>query len=334
MAPYLALVDLIARFLLLLLPRRISRRVKENASDITVTVLSAGEIKTKPRMTLMEAVGATLLFDLALFGTDNRWIRGILRLFTRLQNTWDTPFASPHQARGSITDFCQRLGIATEPWIWDQPLQNYHCLNDFFSRTYATEHFPPLGDADLVSPACCTLRCYDSNRALKCLLIKGCDYELDQIGIPDAALYANNHVLIGYLSPCDYHRVHAPVSGKVVYQELCSTGQPSASVKFWEGKFNILNENQRLVVVIETQNRSKVALVVVGGVGVDTIVYRPDLRNQTIAKGDHIATFRAGGSAIAVLTTKSVQYRQDFLAYCNQHSGQVEVMVGESLGNF
>ena len=76
---------------------------------------------------------------------------------------------------------------------------------------------------------------------------------------------------------------------------------PSASVKFFGGKFNILNNNKRLVVVIEDQsdandsNQLKVAIVVVGGVGVNTITYDGDLMDKIIEKGDELSTFRAGG---------------------------------------
>ena len=76
---------------------------------------------------------------------------------------------------------------------------------------------------------------------------------------------------------------------------------PLASVKFFGGKFNILNNNKRLVVVIEDQsdandsNPLKVAIVVVGGVGVNTITYDGDLMDKIIEKGDELSTFRAGG---------------------------------------
>jgi phosphatidylserine decarboxylase len=75
----------------------------------------------------------------------------------------------------------------------------------------------------------------------------------------------------------------------------------SASVKFFGGKFNLLNNNKRLVVVIEEEEGNyvsteplKVAIVIVGGVGVNTITYE-DLVGKTIMKGDELSTFRAGG---------------------------------------
>ena len=108
--------------------------------------------------------------------------------------------------------------------------------------------------------------------------------------------YARNHVFIGYLSPTDYHRVHAPISGRCVHCKLEGADTHSASVKFFGGKFNILNENKRLVVVIESNINVKdetetdetqpmrVALIVVGGIGVDTIVFNPEMEGKVIVR--------------------------------------------------
>lgn len=82
---------------------------------------------------------------------------------------------------------------------------------------------------------------------------------------------------------------------------------PSASVKFFGGKFNLLNENKRLVVVLEEEGRShddeeeeeeeplRVALVIIGGVGVNTITYDERMVGRAIAKGQELSAFRAGG---------------------------------------
>lgn len=82
---------------------------------------------------------------------------------------------------------------------------------------------------------------------------------------------------------------------------------PSASVKFFGGKFNLLNENKRLIVVLEEEGRShddddeeeeeplRVALVIIGGVGVNTITYDERMVGRAIAKGQELSAFRAGG---------------------------------------
>lgn len=70
----------------------------------------------------------------------------------------------------------------------------------------------------------------------------------------------------------------------------------SASVKFFGGPFNILNDNKRLVVIIENEaTKTRVALVIVGGVGVNTISYNQQLLGNKIQKGQELSAFRAGG---------------------------------------
>jgi hypothetical protein len=59
----------------------------------------------------------------------------------------------------------------------------------------------------------------------------------------------------------------------------------STSVKFFDGKFNLLNDNKLLVVEIGAPE--------VGGVGVNTIVYDNKVIDATISKGDLVSTFRA-----------------------------------------
>ena len=334
--------DFLARFLLKVLPNRISNRIKENTSDVEVFLLRSSKMKIKPRMTLIEGVFATILFDLALFGTSNPLIKLIITLFTNLQNSWDKPFSSPKMAIEQIKEFCDRLTIERDPWIWEKSIQDYHSLNDFFSRTYHSEYFPPLGKSKIVSPACCTLTRYRNNNELQSILIKGCEYRIQDIGLPieDQNAYSLNDIFLGYLSPSNYHRVHSPISGKCIHCRLEGADKRSASVKFFGGRFNIMNENKRLVIVLESnevdagsrQDPLRVALVVVGGIGVDTIVYNPDIKGKLIKKGEELSLFQAGGSAIAMFSTRALKLEEKYVN-CSQGSRPVEVLVGEALGN-
>ena len=76
----------------------------------------------------------------------------------------------------------------------------------------------------------------------------------------------------------------------------------------------------------------KVALVIIGGIGVDTITYDPNILGRNIVKGQELSSFRAGGSAIALFSTGPIAFVPDFEegSHSNRH---VEVQVGESLGN-
>jgi len=284
-------------------------------------------------MTFIEGVFATILFDLALFGTSNPLINGVIRLFTSLQNAWDKPFSSKLEAVSQVKEFATRLSIQQEPWIWEKPIEDYTSLNDFFSRTYQPSTLPALGDAKVVAPACCTMTRYNNDSDLRSLLIKGCDYRIEDIGLPasDIESYRQNLVFVGYLSPTDYHRVHSPFSGKCVHCKMEGIHKKSASVKFFGGKFNIMNENKRLVIILESGD-TRVALIVIGGIGVDSIVYNPGLLGQSIAKGQELSSFRAGGSAFAMFSTAPIALTADF-EKASSDCRHVEVQVGESLAN-
>lgn len=165
----LALGDAVARFLLTyILPKRYGDRIRRNVEPAPTTILATGETnRDRPRMTLIEGVFATLLFDFAVFGTDNIVINGIIRIFTKIQNGWNQPFRSEMEAAEQIQQFCDALSIQTKPWIWEKPMEQYGCLNDFFSRRYAPKFMPALGKVDVVSPACCTMQMYESDEDMQ-----------------------------------------------------------------------------------------------------------------------------------------------------------------------
>eukprot|EP00980_Cylindrotheca_fusiformis_P005107 scaffold1083_cov114-Cylindrotheca_fusiformis.AAC.11 len=337
-----AILDFIARWLVCVLPKAWRERINYNASDMTVLVVATQKTKTKPRMTMVEAVFATLLFDLALFGTDNFFINAVIRAFTKFQNSWDRPFQSPEEATKEVSDFCARLQIQQDPWIWEKPIAEYKCLNDFFSRKYSNP--PTIGNDDIISPACSTITVQDNNKELTRLVVKGCDYALEAVGLypsTDLAAYAKHHVFLGYLSPKDYHRFHAPVSGKCIYCSMKGVEVDSTSVKFFGGRFNILNKNKRLIVVLEAQKGRRVAIVIIGGIGVNTIEYDNRIMNRWVEKGTDLGTFRAGGSAFCLFSNHPLNLNSK-LQYKAGRIGEfeasldlpMEVLFGESLANF
>lgn len=332
-----AILDRIAHGLVRILPSVWSDRIKYNASDLTYFVPKTQAIKTKPRMTMVEAVFATMLFDLALFGTDNFFINFIIRAFTKFQNSWDKPFSSPEEAKKEITEFCERLQIQQEPWIWEKPITEYKCLNDFFSRRYADP--PAMGESAIVSPACSTITIHSDNEEFTRLVVKGCDYALKDVGLyptEDLDAYSKNHVVLGYLSPKDYHRFHAPFSGTCIRCTMEDAEVDSASVKFFGGRFNILNKNKRLIVVLEDKQKRRVAMVIIGGIGVNTIEYDKTIQGKWVEKGTDLGTFRAGGSAFCLFSNTPLKIDSK-LVQEKKEGGEdlpMEVLFGENLANF
>lgn len=62
-----------------------------------------------------------------------------------------------------------------------------------------------------------------------------------------------------------------------------------------------MNENKRLVIVLEEEGGVqedeplRVALVIIGGVGVNTITYDGQMIGKSVLKGHELSAFRAGG---------------------------------------
>ena len=186
--------------------------------------------------------------------------------------------------------------------------------------------------------------------------MKGCEYAFEDIGFyppEDFTAYAKNHVILGYLSPTDYHRFHAPMSGKCIYCKMEDADRQSASVKFFGGSFNILNKNKRLIIVLEEKNDNgfktkkdhsvkRIALVIIGGVGVNTIVYKQAIVGEWIEKGSELGTFKAGGSAFCLFSNHPLKLdpklqdgnRIRMEQHVGEESRPMEVIYGESLAGF
>ena len=79
--------------------------------------------------------------------------------------------------------------------------------------------------------------------------------------------------------------------------------------------------------------RFRVALVIVGGVGVNTITYDDGMVGRRLEKGQEVSTFRAGGSAFALFSTRPLELVEPLKERAADHGVHLEVLVGETLAN-
>lgn len=196
------------------------------------------------------------------------------------------------------------------------PTGGYRTFDEFFTRKLVPGARPADPDPDtLLSPADGRVEDMGPVDASAKLLVKGQQYDVGELlGDPDAAhAYAGGTFFIVYLSPRDYHRVHAPVSG------------PLARIRYVPGTLypvnriglqyvpNLFARNER-VAMVQRSDFGEVTTIMVGAIGVGHISLSFDdvatNRGQTPGERDYgtdgppmeraeeLGTFHIGSTAV------------------------------------
>ena len=199
--------------------------------------------------------------------------------------------------------------------------EDFESLNDFFTREL-TAGARPVDDAvnAIVSPVDGTVSQAGRLDAEVILQAKGLTYTLKDLlaaDIDEARAFRDGSFATIYLAPRDYHRVHAPVEGRLaaVYYvpgDLFSVSE--GTVARIPGLFA---RNERLILHLETE-AGRVAVVMVGALNVGSmttpwtgeirpkrsgVVELPELgdRSRQLAKGDLLGWFNMGSTVIVLL---------------------------------
>ena len=242
--------------------------------------------------------------------------------------SWVGGLGLPGWARAAfLTRFARLYGIDTAEAA--RSLDEYTDLDDFFTRTLhpALRPVDPAPDS-IASPSDGTV--VESGRAVDGQLIqaKGILFDLEEL-VSDQAMAARlsgGPYLITYLSPKDYHRVHAPISGEILgWRYVPGTLFPvnAGSVRRQPGLFI---KNERFVTFIDG-DAGLCALVMVAAVGVGhvTAAYDPEVgthdssflragnrrkdysQRPRVTKGDEVATFHLGSTTVIVFEPGRVE---------------------------
>jgi phosphatidylserine decarboxylase len=187
----------------------------------------------------------------------------------------------------------------------------YACFDDFFTRKLR-DGVRPIADAAVVSPADGLLAQLGPVGVNGRFAVKAADYRAGELigDEAEAQRYVGGTFAVVYLSPRDYHRVHAPVPGQLsLVRSLPGDLYPVNSI----GERHIRNlfvRNQRVAIVIDTPNLGRVTVVMVGAIIVGRITvtalggddtrpgiypFHPPLPLQA---GDEIGVFHLGSTAV------------------------------------
>jgi phosphatidylserine decarboxylase len=211
----------------------------------------------------------------------------------------------------------------------ERALTDYARLDDFFTRRLQpTARVIDASSSAVVSPADGTVVEAGRVRQGQLLQVKGVLLDVNElVGDPEAAgRLEGGAYLTTYLSPQDYHRVHAPVAGTIMgWRHVPGVLFPvnARSVAREPGLFV---RNERLVTFIDGGPAGFCAVVMVAAVGVGNMsaAYDPDVQTHarsflraairqkrydsgpTVAKGQEIGTFHMGSTTIALFESSRV----------------------------
>jgi len=145
----------------------------------------------------------------------------------------------------------------------------YPSFNSFFTRSLKSSA-RPLDEAKLIAPADGTVAQYGKIEDDTLLQAKGFKYNLFEL-MPDKDINCANYLTI-YLAPYNYHKVHMPITGKLIKMQYIPGSLFSVNFNSTRKIPKIFARNERLICIFET-NIGKVSIVMVGAMivgGIET----------------------------------------------------------------
>lgn len=221
----------------------------------------------------------------------------------------------------------------------------YKNFNDFFARKLNKQTRPIDSAVDaLVSPVDGYLYQYGVLAANPMFLAKGFEFTLQTLLVQQryADLFISGSFFCMYLSPRDYHRMHMPLTGKLLEMTYVPGDYYSVAPNIFENIPGIFAKNERLVCLFETAF-GPMAYVMVGAMCVSSIytvwagrinqqrkgkIIHTDYRQENIVlqKGDEVGHFQMGSTVIVILPKDTVSFSSDLVP--GQHC-----VFGERLGS-
>jgi phosphatidylserine decarboxylase len=174
--------------------------------------------------------------------------------------------------RTAMRVYCRTYGVDLADYV--VPEHGFTSFDAFFTRRL--KHGARIADPDpdmILSPADGRIEDLGVIERGALLRVKGQSYDVGELlGDPAAgAELVGGHFAVIYLSPRDYHRVHAPVTGPVnAVRHVGGTLFPvnSIGVRYVP---RLLARNERVVVHQSSPHHGRVTTVMVGAIGVGRI---------------------------------------------------------------
>lgn len=245
-----------------------------------------------------------------------------------------------------INSFIKLFAVDTDDAAAEVP-NGYATFNDFFTRELRAGARPiDSANRSVVSPVDGTVSAAGPIAEGMLLQAKGHHYSLQDLlatDLPDAKAFAEGHFITIYLAPYNYHRVHAPVGGKLVTARYVPGDLFSVNEATVSQLAGLFTRNERLICHFTT-DAGPVAVLFVGALNVGSIStpwtgeIRPRKKGvveqvtlsesaaTVVQKGDLLGWFNMGSTVIVLLPRGAATLRGEL-------PGGTTVRMGEPLAN-
>lgn len=235
-------------------------------------------------------------------------------------------------SRSCILPFIKKYDVNQNEF--KDPVSSFKSFNDFFIRTLKAQARPiDSSPFTATCPADGRYLCFQNLKTIETFWIKGKQFNLNTfIQNPRlAAQFTGGSMVIARLCPSDYHRFHFPVSGTPSQAQLINGPLFSVNPLALKKNFLILQENKRMVTLIESPQFGSVAFIEIGATNVGSIVQT--YKSKTAhSKGDEKGYFSFGGSCVVLLFEKGKIALDHDLCQNTLQGFETKALMGQSLG--
>jgi phosphatidylserine decarboxylase len=224
----------------------------------------------------------------------------------------------------------------------------YPDFNSFFTRALRPEARPIDQESGQIScPADSTISQLGDIQGAQIFQAKGHTYSLVELlgGSEERARpYISGRFATMYLSPGDYHRVHMPLSGRLIEMTYIPGRLFSVAPDYTESVPRLFARNERVVCVFQTE-AGPMAVILVGaifvgsietvwageitpprGKGIKETSYAAVDKVIQLERGEEMGRFNMGGSTIIVL------FGPEFVKWQSGLAPETRVQFGQALG--
>lgn len=182
---------------------------------------------------------------------------------TRLEWRW---FKDPF-----IRGFMRMFRISLDEAEFQLP-QNYRSFNHFFTRALAKGARPLAPEPSMVCPVDGTVSQYGAVENGRIFQAKGHHYSAAELlgSEENAAPFIGGQFATIYLAPYNYHRIHMPVTGNLLYWRYIPGRLFSVNAATARALPNLFARNERVVAAFDTRF-GPVAMVLVGALFVGSM---------------------------------------------------------------